>query len=58
MNIIHSLKVGGSFHYAPDLPFIEQYLDNSQYALKQIEISGYDFKTTIIKKTAFRHLAY
>ncbi len=51
MNILYSLKTGGCFHYAPDLPFIEKYLDNNQFALKKYEISEYDFKTTIIQKT-------
>jgi hypothetical protein len=50
MNILNSLKVGGSFHYAPDLPFIEKYLDNKQFELKKYDIEEYDFKTTIIKK--------
>jgi hypothetical protein len=50
MNILNSLKVGGSFHYAPDLPFIEKYLDNNQFELKKYEINEYDFKTTIIRK--------
>ena len=50
MNILNSLKVGGCFHYAPDLPFIEKYLDNSQFDLTKHEIQGYDFMTTIIKR--------
>jgi len=50
MNILNSLKVGGCFHYAPDLPFIEKYLDNSQFDLTKYEIQGYDFMTTIIKR--------
>jgi len=50
MNILSSLKVGGCFHYAPDLPFIEKYLDKNHYDLRKIEISEYDFKTTIVKK--------
>lgn len=50
MNILNSLKVGGCFHYAPDLPFIEKYLDNKQFDLRKYEINEYDFKTTIIKK--------
>jgi len=50
MNILNSLKVGGCFHYAPDLPFIEKYLDNKQFDLRKYEINKYDFKTTIIKK--------
>lgn len=50
MNILNSLKVGGCFHYAPDLPFIEKYLNNNQFDLRKYEINEYDFKTTIIKK--------
>jgi hypothetical protein len=50
MNILNSLKIGGCFHYAPDLPFIEKYLDNKQFDLKKYEINEYDFKTTVIKR--------
>lgn len=50
MNILNSLKTGGSFHYAPDLPFIEKYLDNSQYSIKKFDITNYDFKAVKIKK--------
>lgn len=50
MSILRSLKIGGAFHYAPDLPFIEKYLDNKQFELKKYEMNEYDFKTTIIKK--------
>jgi hypothetical protein len=50
MNILHSLKVGGRFHYAPDLPFIERYPDNDQFALRKYEINEYLFKTTIIER--------
>jgi hypothetical protein len=50
MNILYSLKAGGCFHYAPDLPFIEKYLDNDRFSLKNCEIAEYDFKTTIIKR--------
>ena len=31
MDILNSLKIGGSFHYAPGLPFIEKYLDRSRF---------------------------
>jgi hypothetical protein len=50
MNILHSLKIGGHFHYAPDLPFIEKYLDNKQFDLRKNEINEYGFKTTIINR--------
>ena len=50
MNILNSLKIGGCFHYAPDLPFIEKYLDNNQFNLRKHEIYENDFKATIITK--------
>lgn len=49
MNILHSLKIGGCFHYAPDLPFIEKYIDSKQFELNKYGINECDFKTTIIK---------
>jgi hypothetical protein len=49
-NILNSLKFGGCFHYAPDLPFIERYLDIKQFDLKKYGIGEYDFKTTVIRK--------
>jgi len=36
VSIMNSLKVDGCFHYAPDLPFIEKYLDKNQFDLKKI----------------------
>jgi len=50
MNILTSLKVGGCFHYAPDLPFIEKYLDPAQIELTKSAPGEYAFTTTIIKK--------
>ena len=50
MNILHALKIEGHFHYAPDLAFIEKYLDKNQFDLRKYEIKEYDFKTTIIKR--------
>lgn len=50
MDILKSLKTGGKFHYAPDLPFIERYLDHQQFEIEQFEIGGFDFKTTVIKR--------
>ena len=50
MNILVSLKVGGSFHYAPDLPFIEKYLDPAQFSMRKNIIDLYDFKASIIEK--------
>ena len=50
MNILYSLKTGGTFHYAPDLPFIEQYLDNNRFELKKTPINKSNFQATIIKR--------
>jgi hypothetical protein len=50
MNILNSLKIGGSFHYSPDLPFVEQYLDENKYHLTKRNIGGYDFKSIRIKR--------
>jgi hypothetical protein len=50
MNILNSLKTGGCFHYAPDLPFIEKYLDTNQFSLSKHKISGFDFNATTIEK--------
>lgn len=50
MNILNSLKIGGSFHYAPDLPFVEQYLDENKYYLTKRNVGGYDFKSIRIKR--------
>lgn len=50
MEILKSLKIGGSFHYAPDLPFIERYLDTKQFEVNNYETGDYDFKSTIIRR--------
>ena len=50
MDILHGLKPGGSFYYAPDLPFIEKYLDTTRFALKKQEVNQYNFKSTVIKR--------
>lgn len=34
MDILNSLKIGGHFYYAPDLPFIEKYLESSKFKLE------------------------
>lgn len=50
MAILQSLKKGGSFYYAPDLAFIEIYLDKRAYHIENRMISGNDFKASIITK--------
>lgn len=50
MDILGSLKIGGNFHYAPDLPFVEQYLDKDKYQLTIRSIRNYEYKSTKIKR--------
>lgn len=50
MEILKSLKVGARFYYAPDLPFIEKYLDDKKYDISKYDIESLDTKTTIIKR--------
>jgi hypothetical protein len=50
MDILSSLKIGGCFHYAPDLPFVEQYLARDKYHLTTRSIGNYEFKSTKIKR--------
>lgn len=50
MEILGSLKTGGSFHYAPDLPFVEQYLDKDKYQLTKLSIGNYEFHSSRIKR--------
>ncbi len=50
MDILYSLKIKGSFHYAPDLPFIEKFLDKNQFLIQKYKVDKYDLKTTVITK--------
>jgi hypothetical protein len=50
MEILNSLKVGGAFHYAPDVPFVELFLDNKKFQVDKHEISGFDIKTTVVRR--------
>lgn len=50
MEILTSLQVGGSFYYAPDLPFIEKHLGTFSYRRENYSMEGYEFKSSHIKK--------
>lgn len=50
MAILRSLKVGGCFCYAPDLPFIEQYLNEENFRITKYNIENLVFKATMIKR--------
>jgi len=50
MEILNSLKSGGSFYYAPDLPFIEMHLDKTKYLFMENVIEGYVFKSSRVTR--------
>jgi len=50
MDILNSLKIGGSFHYAPDLPFIEKYLDKTKFKITAQDVGVFDYKSIKIKR--------
>lgn len=49
MEILQSLKQGGSYHYAPSLPFIEEHLDKKTYKVDR-KIINKDHHRTIITR--------
>lgn len=50
MRILNALRPGGTFHYAPDLPFIEKYLNNRQFAVAKYPLAGVAAMTTMVKR--------
>jgi len=50
MQILNSLRIGGSFHYAPTLPFIEQHINNSAYQIVRHQIEGQKSQSTTIMR--------
>ncbi len=50
MEILRSLKPGGRFHCAPDLPFIESYLNKELYQSLDQPFGREGFKSKIIKR--------
>jgi len=50
MEILQSLKSGGAFYYAPDLPFIEKHLDKFNYQYTGYAIEGSEIKTSRITR--------
>ncbi|MGV3538954.1 MAG: hypothetical protein ACO1OQ_04040 [Rufibacter sp.] len=50
MRILHSLKTGGSFFYAPDLPFMEELLPREQYRITKSAIVGTGYAATRVEK--------
>lgn len=50
MEILNSLKIGGSFHYAPSMSFIEQYLETNKFNVINYSTNISNFESTIITK--------
>ena len=50
MEILQSLTIGGTFYYAPDLPFIEKHLDKTTYQYTGYAIEGSEIKTSRISR--------
>jgi len=50
MEILRSLKCGGTFYYSPGVPFIEGYLDSSEYIIKTHKIKNTDFTASRIMR--------
>ncbi len=50
MQILNSLKAGGTFYYAPGLPFIEQHLDRSQYSHTEYQSKEQAANSVIIRR--------
>ncbi|MDD4969205.1 MAG: hypothetical protein PHT07_07210 [Paludibacter sp.] len=50
MEILGSMKTGGTFYYAPDLPFIEMHLERTKYRHTGYSIQGSEFKASRIER--------
>ena len=50
IDILNSLKTGGRFHYAPDLPFIEQYLGKDKFNIEKHKIENLQLNASVIKR--------
>jgi len=50
MEILNALQSGGSFYYAPDLPFIEKHLDRFKYECTTFDIPGSKFKASRVTR--------
>jgi len=50
MKILKSLRSGGKFHYAPDLPFVECYLNSSEFSIDKYAINNTTYSTSVITR--------
>lgn len=49
MEILHALDTGGSYHYAPALPMVEQYLSPEEFMIRHYPVNE-EFSNSIITK--------
>ncbi len=49
MKILSSLKVGGRFHYAPGLDFVEQHLESRRFVVNRNKLEN-GFDSTVIER--------
>lgn len=56
MEILHALKIGGSFYYAPGLPFIETYLDSKEFNVTTHQVGDTDYLATKIGRKNNKNL--
>ena len=54
MEILNSLKPGGSFFYAPSLPFIEKYLDLNTFSVRK-RIAKDNIAVSLVKRLAINN---
>jgi hypothetical protein len=47
MEIVRSLAPGGGRHYAPSVPFIEEYLSRGQYGVERVRFDREHERTTV-----------
>ncbi|MBK7174231.1 MAG: class I SAM-dependent methyltransferase [Bacteroidales bacterium] len=50
MEILDSLKPGGCFIYAPDLPFIERYLEQEKFQITKHDVGQSEIKSVKVKR--------
>jgi hypothetical protein len=50
IEILDSLIPGGSFYYAPDLPFIEEFLDPDRFLKQNYDLGDQGFRSSVIKR--------
>lgn len=50
MEILHALQSGGSFFYAPSLPFIEKHLPENQFAVENYTVDNSGIQATKITR--------